>query len=275
MRQRVAVTGASGFLGRHVVPELEERDCEVVTLGRSTANEIAFDLQDGTWPQSGAQRLVHLAWLGLPAYDDPVHLRQVPQHLACLDAALRSGIRHVTIAGTCFEYGMQEGALAEAAAAQPETSNLYAQGKDLLRREAEALCHKAGATLRWGRIFYIYGERRRRTLYTQLLDAIESGAEVFPLSPGDQVRDFLPVQEAAACLAEIALQDEVLGIINICRGRGITVREFVQSILGERRAALRLDLGYYPYSEFEPFAFWGDPTRMHAAREAYRREHRV
>jgi dTDP-6-deoxy-L-talose 4-dehydrogenase (NAD+) len=275
MPRRVALTGATGFFGQSVRPALERCGAEVVHYGRSPGADVRFDLHSNAYPDIAADALVHLAWQGLPAYDDPIHLRQVPQHLGFLEAAIRSGVRNISIAGTCFEYGMQEGALMESQPAVPAAQNLYAQGKDLLRREVEALCDNAGVRLKWIRVFYIYGAGARRTLYTQLLDAIGSGAASFPMSPGDQVRDFLPVEEAAAQVTEIALQKEVTGIINCCSGVGITVQQFVASIVQQHAATLRLDLGYYPYSAFEPFAFWGDTQRLQLAREAFRRECRV
>lgn len=275
MVARIALTGATGFFGQAVQPELERRGAEVITYGRSDVADRHLDLQGDQFPEVTADSLVHLAWQGLPTYDDPIHLRQVPQHLGFLEAAIQSGVRDISIAGTCFEYGMQEGALHESLPANPAANNLYAQGKDLLRREAEALCHKAGVRLKWIRVFYIYGARARKTLYAQLLQAIADAAKSFPMSPGDQVRDFLPVEEAAAQVAEIALQSQVDGVINCCSGNGMSVKAFAEAVLTQQGATLRLDLGYYPYSPFEPFAFWGDATQLQLAREAFRRERRV
>ncbi len=82
------------------------------------------------------------------------------------------------------------------------------------------------------------------------------------MSGGEQVRDFLPVETVAHYLTLIALQDKVTGIINCCSGEPITVRKMVEDYLERRGRSIPLNLGYYPYPDYEPFRFWGDPSKL-------------
>jgi dTDP-6-deoxy-L-talose 4-dehydrogenase (NAD+) len=43
----------------------------------------------------------------------------------------------------------------------------------------------------------------------------------------------------------------------------VSVRALVEARLRERGAAIRLNLGHYPYPTHEPMAFWGVADRLH------------
>jgi hypothetical protein len=57
---RVAVTGASGFVGRRLCEAARTRGHEVITLGRSSADR-RWDPMTGQAPLEGAEAVVHLA----------------------------------------------------------------------------------------------------------------------------------------------------------------------------------------------------------------------
>ena len=102
---KVAVTGASGFLGAHVLQALRGRTgVQLVTAGRSplpadrvlpNARHVCFDLADVVPAQAFAllgapEVLIHLAWSGLPHYKSPHHLeQQLPQQFAFLAVSYR------------------------------------------------------------------------------------------------------------------------------------------------------------------------------------------
>ena len=138
--------------------------------------------------------LIHLAWGGLPNYPSLHHFeRELPAHYALLKRLVDEGLSTLVVAGTCFEYGMQSGPLAETLAAAP--ANPYALAKDALRRQLQALQRERPFALTWARLFYLYGEGQAETaLWPQLRRAVESGAATFPMSGGEQLRDYLPVE---------------------------------------------------------------------------------
>jgi dTDP-6-deoxy-L-talose 4-dehydrogenase (NAD+) len=82
------------------------------------------------------------------------------------------------------------------------------------------------------------------------------------MSGGEQLRDYLPVEKAAAYIAQIALQNEVTGAINCCSGNPISVKQLVKDYLENSGKMIELNLGYYPYPDYEPMAFWGDTNKL-------------
>jgi nucleoside-diphosphate-sugar epimerase len=270
---KIAITGASGFIGRHVRSFLDNCNAEFISLGIDEESDVRADFYEGGFPDIGAGTLLHLAWDGLPNYDDDIHTRQIPMHLDFVKSALEIGVTTVAVAGTCFEYGMREGCLEEESPAAPSEINKYALAKNRLRLELEGACREAGASFKWVRFFYVYGSGQRSgALYPALLRALDDNDLEFKMSSGEQLRDFIPVEEAAANFVKIAMQGTLQGVFNNCSGAPLAVREFVARIIKARNADLALKLGHYPDSPYEPGSFWGDIERLKKAKEAFARE---
>lgn len=271
---RVAVTGASGFLGRHVLDALAKRDVDVVACSRrppqtdATAGRrwVRFDIAaPGARPfeaLGSPDLLLHLAWGGLPNYRDASHLdRELPIHAAFLDACLDAGLPRLAVSGTCLEYGLAEGPLEEARPAQPTTC--YADAKHSLHRHLLARLERQPYGLAWFRLFYLHGRGQAESaLLPQLERAIRAGEARFDMSPGDQTRDFTPVVFAADALVRIALAHHNPGTVNICTGRGTRVIDLVRGRLRDLGAHLELNTGAFGYPDFEPRNAWGDRRRM-------------
>lgn len=279
MAETILVTGASGFIGRHVVRELLCRGKQVVAssahpekvAGEDWFQQVKYLPLNLAQLESGVDyyayfgrpdAMIHLAWEGLPHYRETYHLTEnLPRHRQFLFNLMEHGLRDLTVSGTCFEYGMQEGCLDEAMTCRPD--NPYAQAKQALQLYLQDLSREYGCIFRWLRLFYMYGAgQNEKSLVAQLEKALSERAEVFNMSGGEQVRDFLPVERMAAYIVAAALQTKVTGVINCCSGQPVTVRQFVETYLAERGQSLRLNLGYYPYPDYEPMRFWGDDTKL-------------
>ena len=96
----------------------------------------------------------------------------------------------------------------------------------------------------------------------QLDAAIDQGAAIFNMSGGEQLRDYIAIEEAARLLVLILECPKLTGIINCCSGTPISVRRLVENRIAERKASIELNLGYYPYPDYEPMAFWGNRGKL-------------
>lgn len=275
---KVLLSGASGFIGRHVLSELRKTGLEVAALTRNARGLSAlqgavevFEM-DISFPPANAFEtlgspdvLIHLAWNGLPNYRSLHHFEQeVPKQYAFLKSLVEGGLKSMVVAGTCFEYGMQSGALSEDRPALPITP--YGLAKDMLRRQLEFLQIIRPFNLTWCRLFYMFGlGQAADSLYTQLSHAAKRGDPVFDMSGGEQLRDFLPVEEVARYIVHLAGSERSTGLINVCAGKPISVRNLVEKWLQDHEWKIHLNLGRYPYPDYEPMAFWGDTARLRAA----------
>jgi dTDP-6-deoxy-L-talose 4-dehydrogenase (NAD+) len=58
------------------------------------------------------------------------------------------------------------------------------------------------------------------------------------------------------------------GIVNVCSGQPISVRKLVEGWIKENGWSIDLYLGRYPYPEYEPMAFWGNPDKLNRCLES-------
>ncbi|ALM83222.1 NAD(P)-dependent oxidoreductase [Bordetella sp. N] len=266
---QVIVSGATGFVGRHVVPLLHAQGYRVVALGRDADRaaalgwpaDIAFYPVDivkhdcDFQPEAGAS-LIHLAWQGLPDYRSLSHLElNLPASCRFIRGMVERGVSNVVVAGTCLEYGMQDGALG--ADTVPLPDNPYAIAKNALRQYLVCAQRTLPFSLKWGRLFYMYGAGQNpKSVLAQLDTAIAQGDTVFRMSGGEQLRDYLPVTAVASGLVDL-LRAPGDRLANICSGTPISIRRLVEERIRARSASITLELGHYPYPDYEPMAFWG------------------
>ena len=269
---RVAVTGASGFIGRYVVRELLSCSIEVVAVARTITGRqsppLWVEIDISTPPANLLEKLgnpdalIHLAWGGLPNYDSSFHTElEYPAHLNFLKCCLAQGLKKMYVTGTCYEYGLVSGELTEETPAKPCTK--YGSAKNMLHEALLELQKIYSFQLTWFRLFYLYGEgQSESSLYSSLRSAIKRGETAFPMSGGDQLRDFLPVEMAAKMMIGAVLQKNLQGTLNVCSGNPVSVKSIAQQWIECEKSNIKLILGNYPYSNHEPMEFWGDCRRL-------------
>ena len=277
-KERVLVTGGTGFIGRPVVRKLlADPAVEVVLATRdpdalrtrfpgARCEMLSLDILDPrSWSDVDLSRysgLLHLAWGALHDFNCIDHLTvHLPRHLAFLHKAVVEGIGSLTVAGTCLEYGLRDGCLSEDVPTAPVTQ--YGLAKDSLRRSLELLRAERSFALKWIRIFYLYGPGQQpKSLLAQLDAAISRGERRFDMSQGTQLRDYLPVEDAADQIVKIFRHPTFEGIVNCASGEPISVRRLVETRLEERGATMELCVGKFSYPKYEPFGFWADDQRV-------------
>jgi len=198
----------------------------------------------------------------LPNYNELFHIeRNLPANYYFIKNIVSNGLGNIVITGTCFEYGRLEGCLSENISTQPCTN--YGLAKDTLRKFVESLQDNYSFVYKWLRIFYPYGHGQNvKSLWGQMQDAISTKAKEFNMSQGEQLRDYLSVEKTAEYIVACALQNEITGIINCCSGKPVSVRRFVEIFFEQHNYPIKLNLGFYPNSKHEPWAFWGNNGKL-------------
>ncbi len=270
--KRILLTGATGFVGRHVLRQLLVRGVAVTVVIRSgTAARLGEfaglvelistdDLfqESAVWWRSacaGIDTVLHLAW-----YAKPGEYLQSPRNLDCLQGTLTlargaadAGVRRFVGVGTCFEYdlayGQPEGYLSTDTPLRPATP--YAACKVAAFVTLAQWLATQSVEFLWGRLFYLYGEGENPQRLVPYLHAQLRAGEPVALTSGAQVRDFLDVGEAAEQLVAATL-GRVQGPLNICSGEGITVRALAEGIADNYKRRDLLRFGARPDNGFDP-----------------------
>jgi nucleoside-diphosphate-sugar epimerase len=268
---KIAVTGASGFLGRYVVERLARQpENELFVYGRHYEVSSApfgnihrrnFDLFDSESIGAISDKvdaLVHLAWAGIPRYDDPIHITQVPHHLSLIRRFADLSVRKVFISGTCFEYGSVEGEISEGHALNP--TNEYANAKNQLRILAEELSTDLNIDLTWGRLFYLYGKDQPiHSLFGSLLMAANSGKSSFRIAYPELCLDYSSASVMAGYIDCLVRSEQPVGIVNLGSGIPRTLGQLAQSWIKEFELSINLEFGD---EVCQSQSFWADVSKL-------------
>jgi nucleoside-diphosphate-sugar epimerase len=276
------VTGGGGFIGRVLTRALMAHGWTVAHLCR-TASRPPGDgaiLRVDRWDRDGLLRAVedyrcdavfHLAAYGVrPDQRDNKALFDVNVGgtAAAVIAAAAAGARAFVYTGSCSEYGeARPGTLIDED--HPLTADgLYGASKAAGGLWGQAAATEAGLHFQWMRLFGAFGSGEAPHRLLPAIVAKLSRDEPVALSPGDQVRDLLYVDDVADGLiaaAEAAL-DGTTGPFNLCSGEPVSVKQVADAVADALDKPRRLlEFGAIPYRENETLWQVGNPERFRRA----------
>ncbi len=276
----LAVTGASGFLGRHLVSEARSRGLAVRALVGTSAQaqeeleRLGVAVVRGRLAEpacaakllEGADALIHLAALGVQSRDRDwartAHVNIV-EPLAWIERAAKS-VRRVVAVGTCLEYrGLgslpEKGCPESQWAPLDEESSLEARdaygatkaaGGLLLR----ALARERGLPMWYLRIASLYGPGDDAAKLIPGAIAAARARTAFETTAGEQIREWLHVQDAVSAVLAAAEREPPQGsaVLNVGTGVGVATAMVVRRIFEAAGAPSELvRTGARPYRQGE------------------------
>ena len=267
----VVVTGANGYIGRHVVKSLldmgyQVKAIDLVTDGVDPRAEISqmsvFGGDPDIYQKLGEPDVViHLAWRNGFVHNADTHILDIPGHYTFIKNLFEGGLKQIAIMGTMHEVGYWEGAIDENTPTNPRS--LYGMSKNILRQIALQIAGEHGGVCQWLRAYYIIGDDlKNHSVFTKISEMAEAGKPTFPFTSGKNQYDFLDVEELARQIAAAATQDEITGIINCCSGKPVSLADKVEEFIAEHGYKIRPDFGAYPDRPYDSPGIWGDAARI-------------
>lgn len=276
-RQRVLLTGAAGFIGSQIARLLVQEGHTVSAIVRPGTDrwrlrDIERDLSiiDGDLralpPLRDALRAarpdvcLHLAWHGWSGKAEAEqNLTSLSVSLDLLRMMPELECPRFVAVGTCFEYEFGGDRLNETTPLRP--GELYGTCKKSLFEVGQQFSALTGISVVAPRVFYSYGpfEDERRLVPSVVLALLRD--EMAKVTPGEQVRDYLHVQDVASAIWRVADSD-VTGAVNIASGEPVTIAELATrmgQLLGKPEL---VQLGAMPYRPGEPMRILGDATTL-------------
>jgi nucleoside-diphosphate-sugar epimerase len=276
------VTGGTGFIGRALQGQLSRAGVETTLLTQAGRGKLggparieasSFE-EDAVVRALAGQRydvVFHLAAYGVaPGSRDPgtMFATNIGGTNAAIHAAAAVGARALVYAGSCSEYQEPPIGTLLGEEAPLTRTELYGASKAAAGLWGQALANHLGVPFQWMRLFNVFGPgEAEHRLIPAIIRSLTRGEPV-ALSPGEQVRDFLFIQDVVDGLilaADAALAGR-LGPFNLCSGRPVKVREIALAAadaLGRPRELL--DFGALSYRPGECLWLVGRPDRFGSA----------
>jgi len=267
----VLVTGASGLLGRRVVPLLREQDWEVVTSGRHDPENPVDVTHPGALTALvetiGPDVVVHLAG-GVAKGDESTWELNLVPGIELLLASVRSPrpFRLVLI-GSAAEYGSAGERVTEETATNPRSD--YGRAKNVQTITAKR-AHEAGVEVLVLRPFNIVSPELPPTnalgnLRAQVMAYRTADPCIVRCGRLDVVRDFVTADFVVEVLARCLEAWPKTPVLNVGSGQGIVLRDIFDAFGAE----LDMRLEYRPDPELvaiaAPDRMTADPTALEAA----------
>jgi nucleoside-diphosphate-sugar epimerase len=238
---RVLLTGANGYLGRHVLRALQSRGIETIATsrtgqgGNSEVPCIAADLLDNVarealLEQAQATHLIHLAWYVEHGkyWSSPLNFAWAQASVGLVEAFHRHGGRRVVAAGTCAEYDWSYGYLREGITPY-HPSTPYGVAKSATRQMLHSLCELHGIEFAWAHIFFPFGlDEAPQRLIPSLFRVFRGELEPFGVN-AHSYRGMLPVVDVANAFVSL-LDTPSQGAFNVCSGQPTCVADLVRSV---------------------------------------------
>lgn len=262
----IFVTGSTGFIGSHFLKQALAAGHQIFALRRPGSrtrillpkepNWLEGNLDDDWSPElSQCTSLIHLAAAGVNPqttdWDDLLEVN-VRQSSSMWRLAAKVGVKRFVICGSCFEYGKSGEHykfIPADAALKPTTA--YGASKAAATMTALALAVEKQLELIVLRPFHVFGEGEDMSRFWPSLRKAALSGEDFPMTPGGQIRDFIPAEAVAenfsAAILRTDLQAGEPKIENVGSGSPQTLRAFAEFWWKHWNAKGKLKFGAVQY----------------------------
>jgi nucleoside-diphosphate-sugar epimerase len=280
---RALVTGATGFVGSCLTELLVRQGHTVAVLRRESTRpwrieevlprvtSITGDLEHlaaaaGEIARFAPDTVFHAGWYGVAGAhrNEPEQITRNVQSTAILTSlAAEAGCKTFVALGSQAEYGPRNLTLTENDPTEPTST--YGVAKLCALQASRHLARQAGMRFAWIRIFSLYGPRDNSGyMIPSLIEKLLRG-EKPSLTSGQQLWDYLYVQDAAEAIARVAQTADAEGIFNLGSGRTETIRQTVGQIRDLIDPSLPLGFDEVPYRPDQVMHLQADITRLRAA----------
>jgi nucleoside-diphosphate-sugar epimerase len=269
---KILITGATGFLGAHLVRRLAREDVQMALLIRPGSNLWRIDplpKNAGIIPGSLSElptkaieqfvpdTIVHAAWHGVSNQhrNDATQTENLTPTLKLAEI----GCKHFIGLGSQAEYGPLNKKISETDSTKPTT--LYGETKLAACLETEKLCSQNGVRWSWLRVFSTYGPLEDLSwMIPYLIRELLAGKKP-SLTACEQRWDYLFGADAADAIWSVA-KSKATGLFNLGSGGAESLRKIVETLRDAIDPKLPLGIGEVPYRPDQVMHLEADVSKL-------------
>ena len=268
---KILVTGANGYIGSKVVKALCDYGVEVIATDFNDGNIDSratykpaniFEDKDDWYSFFGKPDVcLYLAWRDGFVHNSDKHMLDLSSHYKFLTNLISNGLPQVAVMGTMHEVGYYEGAIDENTPCNPLSQ--YGVAKNALRKSIKLYASQHDCKFQWLRAYYIFGDDLHgNSIFCKIRQAVKEGKASFPFTSGKNQYDFIRDEDLAKCISLCIMQDEVLGIINVCSGKPVSLADQIEWYIKANSLPIKLDYGKYPDRPYDSPCIYGDDAKL-------------
>jgi len=273
--KKILISGANGYIGSHVVNAVIKLfpQCKVTALdfNRNNINPAAEFisvniLQEAENPElyqklGRPDNIIHLAWQDGFNHKADSHLDNLAAHYHFLKNMIDSGVESVSVMGSMHEIGYYEGCVDEQTPCNP--LSLYGISKNALRQALTVYTENKPVSFKWLRAYYITGDdSKNKSVFAKICELAQEGKKTFPFTDGTNKYDFIDVETLAEYIVKAALQSKVNGVINVCSGQPVSLKDKVEEYILSHHFNIRPEYGVFPLRKYDSPAIWGNADKI-------------
>lgn len=268
---KILVTGANGYIGAKVVKVLCDNDVQVITTDfdnshiDNRAKFLKADIfEEGiNWFEyfENPDICLDMAWRDGFVHNSDKHMGDLSNHYKFAKNLIDNGLKQYASMGTMHEIGYWEGAVDENTPCNPLSQ--YGIAKNALRKSIELYAVQKECKFQWLRAYYIFGDDLYgNSIFCKIRQAVKDGKSSFPFTTGKNQYDFIHIDKLADQIALTVTQDKVLGIINCCSGKPVSLADQIEWYIAYNNLPIKLDYGKYPDRPYDSSCIYGDNKKI-------------
>lgn len=264
--KKILVTGINGLIGQYIIEPLKELGFEVYGIGRKNIkvnnfNYIKCDINDyitieNLFNKIKPEYLIHLAW-DIKDLESNYHFNLLASSINILNSFYKNAGKKALYVGSCFEYKFKDYPIKEYDELNLTTS--YSKCKNYLREISEFYCLKNNIDFCWARIFYVYGKNENpKRIFPYIINNLKENKKVV-INHSQLKKDYMFAGDIAKVIAFIIYSD-FTGVINICSGKSLSLKEFAITVAKKMNKEYLLELKELETNE--PNIIIGDNSKL-------------
>ena len=268
---KILITGANGYIGSKLVKTLCDKGIDVIAADFNSSHidkrakfvcANFFEAKDNWFDFFGKPDVcVHMAWRDGFIHNSDKHMGDLSSHFLFIKNLIDNGLSKIVSIGSMHEVGYWEGAVDENTPCSPMSQ--YGVAKNALRKAIELYASQKNCKFQWLRCFYIYGDDKYgNSIFCKIRQAVDEGKKTFPFTTGKNKYDFIHIDELVEQLSQCIAQNEILGVINCCSGKAISLAKQMKWYIKKFNLPIKLDYGKYPDRPYDSPCIYGDNTKI-------------